>query len=139
MDDEQSKEYATARKDISNAYRSNYALAFLFIGLGTFILIANSQLANSQSSITQKDLYLIVGILSLIAGALFAVMGFFIQRRSITGAIVALVFSVINFLMGIYAISEGRPPAGIIILALLIKVNWSGYQGIKKLNELSIS
>lgn len=82
------QELSDARKKLKAAYRAVYAIGFLNVFASIIIFLFGSRLPD----------YLLVAIISLIAGVLYLVLGFFVQRKSKIALGIAIGFMVLNVL-----------------------------------------
>ncbi|MEM6502161.1 MAG: hypothetical protein AAF685_10020 [Cyanobacteria bacterium P01_C01_bin.89] len=120
-----------AEKQFKNALGAIYAVAILNAVIGAALVIFQVELPGFDN----------FGVLAVIEGAIFGVLGFWVQKkRSAIGLGLALglyIFGSLSFIVA--SVDAGRPPtSGIAIRVALIYFMFQGFGAIKQLKSAKV-
>ena len=113
------------RKKLASAYRAVYAVGVLSVFLGILAVVAIDKAPGG----------IILAILFFAVGALYLILGFFVQRRSAIALGIAVAFMALNALSGIYNLLQAGSITGLIIPTVFFSQTWEGFQAIKELKR----
>ncbi|MDB9513133.1 hypothetical protein PN499_18225 [Kamptonema animale CS-326] len=114
-----------SQKKLAAAYRAVYAVGVLSIFLGLLATFFRDQVPDG----------IVLGIGFFVFGALYILLGFFVQRKSIIALGIAVAFMVLNAATGIYNLFQTGSLTGLIIPFIFFAQTWQGFQAIQELKR----
>ncbi|MDF0552911.1 hypothetical protein [Kamptonema sp. UHCC 0994] len=114
-----------SQKKLAAAYRAVYAVGVLSIFLGLVAIFFREKVPEG----------IVVAIFFFAFGALYILLGFFVQRKSIIALGIAVAFMVMNAATGIYNLFQTGDVRGLIIPVVFFTQTWQGFKAIQELKR----
>ncbi|MBE9119087.1 hypothetical protein IQ249_24835 [Lusitaniella coriacea LEGE 07157] len=121
------REQASQRK-LAAAYRATYAVAALSLFLGILAVIFRSQAPGG----------IFLAIVCFAFGSLYALLGFFIQRKSAIALGISVALMLLNLISGLYNVVQTSSFTGLIIPIAFLSQTLPGFEAIQNLKKNSI-
>jgi hypothetical protein len=119
------QQLAEYKKKLVYAYRAVYAFGVLNLFLSILAFTVASGIPDAMT----------IGILFLLIGLLYLVLGYFVQRKSKIALSIAVGFMVLNLIAGIVQIIQTGKPAGLGIAIVFLSQTWGGFKAIEMLKQ----
>jgi hypothetical protein len=114
---------------LRTVYKTTFVVGILYLTLGGFFVFVALSIKKVPDNPNMAALAFIFGIISLLAGILFIILGIFIRRRSSIALGIAIAFMVTNILFAIF----NQNFIGLLIPTIFICYAWGGFGAIKEL------
>lgn len=127
MTHKQGTSRSASHSQLASAYRAIYAIAVLSIFLGLLAILFSDKAPGGIA----------LAILFFAFGALYLLLGFFVQRKSMIALGIAVAFMALNALAGLYNLLQTGSITGLIVPAVFLSQTWQGFKAIQELKGKS--
>lgn len=113
------------RKKLAAAYRAIYAVGALSIFLGLLVTIFSERVTGGIA----------LAIIFFAFGALYMLLGFFVQRQSAIALAIAIAVMTLNTLVGVYNLLKTGSITGLIIPGIFFSQTAEGFKAMQELKR----